>query len=1077
LGLLEALLSEWHQAQGVGRSDLLPDFRRQLQPLQILKRFIVKAVPAEKQLILELDGELPAPPLRGNLRECPLEIPGVVAIVGVVDTSRAGLFPTKCLVWCISQAECVLRLGLLFVQKIDTEVLVTRILAYFSVALALALLVGDPGRGWALEEKLSVRETAGVGRRGGTVTSGLPFARGVIKDVQRLSVSVGGKVIPAQFLVLARWDDGSVRWALLDCQVDVGAGAATSLVLRDDGKNRAPASPVMVKAAGKVFRISTGSLSLLTGSAEGGLFKSVKIDGRELLTSAGRGLVIRKAGGGECVAGAPEEVKIEQAGPMRSTVMLRGKFPGIHNGLLGYTVRITVFAGQKFVKVRVWLENRGAYGYAASRKAKPRPQWLAFDGLSMEMGLGLGQELTAECQGVSAAGKFKVLQYCKPTAPGSSQGTRSSSFKDFEYRITGGKGDGQLKKGQRTDGVVVLRGKSGGLTAAVRHFWQNYEKAVELDQGKLQIWLWPSEGQYPRATGVSKRDPLKSMVRKGLYQLPGSVHKGHEVILDFSGRTPQETSAELSQSLFSFASAAYYASTDAAPGIFAPPGVSTGDGDCDQKFTAWLKMARSSVKAENNSGLIHARRTSRHGFWYGWMDFGDLFLPGSAAVSLHYDWPWIMAINAMRNGDPALMRMTDEMVRHRIEIDQQWSDSEAVPEDFRGMQRAAGGSAHFHGGGFSRNPPDIGSTWLPGVVLYHMLTGDLKARECAVRGSEAVLRFWKTAPKSKSWYTRRKMGNMQICARSIFTFCAMNDLTADKKWLENALDIFRKRVVSKWKWCGSHLHDVQQIQSQSYTRDDIRYCYSIQALCLLHHRTGDKHLFELLKVGCDREFPDNFFDAPLFLADLYGYVALKTGNTDYGEDGAELWLEASPESKCPPVYTPDNTKWTERSAMYLRAGHVLQYYFWKQGLKQLPAYKPVKKPVVPPAVFPEGGQLLVLEIESFERQRADICLLKGASGGKAVAFGYLDGRATRKVKLPAGDYEIVAWVYAPDREADAFFIGLGPTTARVYAGEHKEISKASKMTLTIKTKGVYDLSVQPAEINFQLDKIEITKLK
>jgi PcRGLX-like N-terminal RIFT barrel domain len=938
------------------------------------------------------------------------------------------------------------------------EALVTRFLRALLPAILLTAAIGAPAA--ALEVKLTVSDASGTARKAGTVTSGVPFARGAVKDVKKLSVSVDGKAVPAQFEALARWDDGSVRWALLDCQADVAAGGKTELIIRDDGKNPAPAAAVKVVPAPEKLVISTGPMKLVVDRKKFTLLSSVTVDGKQLITSASRGLVLYTADGKEVLASPPQLVKVERAGPLRATVLLRGTFAGVHGGKLGYSLRLHAYAGAKFVKLRVWLENRGAHGYAG-RKQKPTPEWFAFDGLSVELGLGLGAEISAECEGASAKGSLKVLQ-------------RGGKLAAMKYAVkSGGK---QLKSGARTDGVMTLSGDGGKLTAAMRHFWQNCEKAVELDGKALKLWIWPREGQWPRPLGrISSyaKGLARSACRKGLYNLPGSVHKSSEMILDFSGRASAETSAELSAPLFAVAPAAYYAGTEAAPGLFAPPGVKTGEDECDAKLAAWTRMTRSLADPKSPSGIPAARKNGA-GFWYGWMDFGDLSLPGRGPVSLHNDWPWVMLTGTMRSGDLRLLRMADEMMRHRVEVDQQWSDSDAATAGIRGFQRGSGGFAEFHCNQFSRSHPDITGTWLPGVVLYYMLTGDAKTRECIERSGSALARFWKTAPKSKNWYVRRKMGDMQVCARSIFAGCALYGLTADKKWLEFAQNIFRTRVVGKWKWDGSHLHDRRQIRRQGYTKDDVRYCYSIQALCLLHHLTGDKHLFELLKVGADRDFPDNFFDAPLFLADLHAYVALKTGKEDYGEDAAELWIEGSPEGKCPPVFLKDNTRWSTRRAMHMRAGHILQYYFWKRGkVKPTDPIVPLK---IPPTVeFAAGAKKLVVEGESFLLERVQLKKLAGASGGQAVLFNYLDGRATRNVKLKKGTYEVMAYIFAPHREADAFFMKLANKYERICADKKGEVSTCTKMIVKMKADGVTQLRIEPAEIDFMIDRVEITK--
>ena len=800
-----------------------------------------------------------------------------------------------------------------------------------AVVAAASLAASSTG---AVEVKLTAADDAKTLRKGAIVTAGVPFAKGAVRDAGRLSVSAAGRTIPAQFLPLARWEDGSARWALMDCQVDVPAGGKTQLLVRDDGKNIAPPEPVKVARRAGVVEVSTGPLQFTVDPRSFNLFQSLQVDGKQALTSAGAGLVIYKEGGGTVVASAPTQVTVEQAGPMKAILCLKGKYPRVHGGLMAYTVRIAAYAGRKFLKVHVWLENGGAHGYAP-RDHKWDPQWFAFDGMAVELGLDLGGDIRARCEGAEATGKLKVLQLVR--AP-KDEREPSYTLKDFGYRVTSGKAE--LEAGGRTDGVVALSGTSGKLTVAVRHFWQNYEKAIELDGRALKLWLWPTEGRYPRfipgdhpcpGYATSMMNPLR---KEGLYNMPGAIHKGHEIILDFSGRDPNQTSAELSQPLLPLASAEYYASTRASPGLFAPPEVRTGDAECDAKLDAWMRMTRSVADPKSPSSIWTARRSRTtpralwtEGFWYGWMDFGDLAIPGSAAVSLHYDWPWIMLVNTMRTGDLHFLRLATEMTRHRIDIDQQWSDRER-PE-YRGFQRDGYTYAHFHCSRFTRHQPSVETTWLAGVVLYYMMSGEPKALECIERGSKALLAGWgRMAADSKDWYVRQKLGDMQMAARSIFSYCAVYDLTADRTWLHEALKLFGTYVVAKWKAHGPHLHERNQIRSQDYTRDDAKYCYSIQAFCELHHRTGDAKLLELLKAGCDTEFPENFFDAPLFLANLHAYVALKTGDKATLAKAVEHWITAFPESKCPPVYQPGNSQWSRRKAMLLRTAHLLQYAYW-----------------------------------------------------------------------------------------------------------------------------------------------------
>lgn len=851
--------------------------------------------------------------------------------------------------------------------------------SFTGLLAAIYLAVAGQAALAAVEVKLTVQETSQAARQPGMVTTGVPFAKGTVKDLASLSVSAGSKAIPAQFVMLSPWDDGSIRWALMDCQVDVPAGGKAELIVRDDGKNVAPASPVRVDIKGDPATLSTGPLELtVSKSKDGGfnLFRSLKVDGKELL-AGGKGLVVYLADGKATpvVAGPPSEVTVEQAGPMRTILCLRSKFPGIHKDMLGYTVRITGYAGAKFVKVHVWLENHGAMGYFLPKdfnrrevEAPPSVDWFSFEGMAVDLGLGLGESVNATCEGVTSTqpGSFNVLQTCRHSRALKTvkigEGPANGPFytwDDFEYSITSGKLDAppasppgktpaakppanppppsnQLKKGDRTDGVVALKGSAGTMTAAVRDFWQNYEKAIELDGKTLRLWLWPTEGQWPRPfywlTYAADKD-VKKLVKEGQYLLPGGTHKGHEFILDFSGRAASVSSAELSNPLMAMASAEYYASTEAAPGIFAPPEVRTADKDCNAKLESWMRMTRSVADPEHPAGLWKARQVSDYfscggpdsSYWFGWMDFGDLSIPGHGPAGLHYDWIWIMMANAMRTGDVNFVRLGSTMARHRVDIDQMWSDRD-VPE-FNGLQRS-GGQPSYHSGAL-HSPVWPSSNWSAGVVLYYMLTGEPKALDCCTRNAEGVKRNWAWQVEHKGYWNLG--GNMAAVAQAISSYNAMYRLTGKRQWLDDSLAMFNTYVVPKWKELGPFLHDAaHQIQSQDYVQDDMKYCYSIATFCDLHLLTGDENVFKMLQQGCEKEFPESFYEAPLYLADLYAYVGLKANKPEYLAKAAEAFATGFPESKCPPVFLRDNSTWSRTSAMMLRTGHVLQYSFWKR---------------------------------------------------------------------------------------------------------------------------------------------------
>jgi len=369
-----------------------------------------------------------------------------------------------------------------------------------AAVMVCVLLVGAWNAGQAADITLTVSETEGVGRSPACVTTGVPFAKGAVKDLSKLTVSLAGKTIPAQFTKTVAWDDGSIRWALLDTQVPVAGNGKVEIVVSDGGGSPAPTASVKVTEGADGVTVNTGPMQFTVSKTKGGLFQSVTVNGKELVQASAKGLLVVKDDGGEVAAGAPAEVKVESGGPMKATIMLTGTFPDVHRGMLGYTARVTAYAGQPFLKTHFWLENRDSFGYYRPKRvedddANPPDtmRWFSFSGMSVNLDLGLGEKITASCEGVEAAEKFRIFQSCVFSKPGVKG---IYSFGNLYYEI-GSKGD-SLKKGSRTDGIVTAKGTAGAATVAIRDFWQNYEKAIELDGNTVKLWLWPVGGRYPR---------------------------------------------------------------------------------------------------------------------------------------------------------------------------------------------------------------------------------------------------------------------------------------------------------------------------------------------------------------------------------------------------------------------------------------------------------------------------------------------------------------------------------------------------------------------------------------------------
>ena len=85
----------------------------------------------------------------------------------------------------------------------------------------------------ATEVEVTLLEPSGIDRVAWPVSSGIPLAQGALRDPQASALyTADGIELPLQTEALARWPDGSIRWLLLDFQIDLKVKEKKTLTLR-----------------------------------------------------------------------------------------------------------------------------------------------------------------------------------------------------------------------------------------------------------------------------------------------------------------------------------------------------------------------------------------------------------------------------------------------------------------------------------------------------------------------------------------------------------------------------------------------------------------------------------------------------------------------------------------------------------------------------------------------------------------------------------------------------------------------------------------------------------------------------
>ncbi len=177
---------------------------------------------------------------------------------------------------------------------------------------------------------VTVTEPSGVIRTSEGIHSGIPFKKGEMKSIEDLIlVDSSGKPVPVQFETLSRWDDGSLRWVLLNFRESLDARETKTYTLRTRKKNEIPADTdrVTVTDINDVFTVNTGRIIFDIPIYSSSIIANIRIK-----DAAGNWKTISKEGleaviwrtGIKKFKSRIENCTVESAGPLKSVIKIEG---------------------------------------------------------------------------------------------------------------------------------------------------------------------------------------------------------------------------------------------------------------------------------------------------------------------------------------------------------------------------------------------------------------------------------------------------------------------------------------------------------------------------------------------------------------------------------------------------------------------------------------------------------------------------------------------------------------------------------------------------------------------------------
>lgn len=530
---------------------------------------------------------------------------------------------------------------------------------------------------------VEVTEHGGVERRNWPVSVGVPFPRGQVADGEPLQVVAEGNSIPSQARTLAHWPDGSVRWALVDFETDLPVRQQVRLQVRP-GRPPAARQPITVKETGEGIEVDTGAVRFEVPKKEFGILHRVAVGGHPFPMQPLRAFI--ESAGGRAVASAPHDVTVDEPGPVRVQVSLRGRY---ENGF-EYRIRLQAYAGQAFVRILHTFINATDQAYAI------------VDQIGLELPVTLG---AAAAYGAGRDGGSPI------TGAVPDSGIEISQPDNEFFTVNHDRQAGRLS------GWFTAAGTEAAVGLDVPFWWQEYPQAVRIAATGITYDLWSRAGGAAKVgIGAAKtHEALLVLARPErvelLTQAPG---RGVTAAVD-----PEWT-----------------ARTGALRNAVSP---SRNRSFVDKVQAGFDRYVRTNDRERwDDSGQVRCppgqRERPRTGA-YGMFNWGDWNYPDyhdttkgcDAWGNQEYDLTQVMALLFAASGRADAREYLTAAARHFVDVDRVHHVF-GTPGRQTGMNHPKN-PLHFS---FELGSVDLGHTWIEGLLSYYFLTGDEIAREGAL---------------------------------------------------------------------------------------------------------------------------------------------------------------------------------------------------------------------------------------------------------------------------------------------------------------------------------------------------------
>lgn len=499
-----------------------------------------------------------------------------------------------------------------------------------------------------------VRESSMLGRQGEPVTIGIPLPKAYLKEGESLTLVEGhGTVIPLQTTMSAYWPDRSVKWALLDFQVNLRAGEEKSYRVAVQAGKCEPSEDMRIVEKNGEFLVDSGTTSFFVQRDIFRPFSRVVRGQADLIEGVDSRTSVVDGKGLEYEAHI-YRIMTEIPGHLRTVLKAEGGLLRGRRELARFISRLHFYCGKSFVRIELTLHN-------AKPARHPKGLWdlgdrgsVYFKDVSLELALGPNEskgiwyrlEKGKEMERVNSS-SISVYQ----DSSGGSNWRSSNhanrfgkvplSFQGYDATC-----DGRvIASGLRAEPIVYIGDGRNGISGTILKFWENFPKALSADSRGLHIAIFPETSA-------------------GLHELQGGEKKTHTFFLDFDGRP--DALIWTHDPLVPALSPQWCIESRAIPYL-------VGDSGYLNQFHT--KIVESVVEGEKSFFLRREVIDE-----YGWRHFGDVYadheaighpegMPLVSHYNNQYDLIFSFFRQFIRTGDEPWFSLMDDLARHVVDID------------------------------------------------------------------------------------------------------------------------------------------------------------------------------------------------------------------------------------------------------------------------------------------------------------------------------------------------------------------------------------------------------------------------